>query len=255
MKIHLTQILLFTSLVVICFACKPSENQAIANSKSKGEVILNKKNADMELIYYFDALCGWCYGFSPVVAEIEQVYGDRLDIKVVSGGLFLGNRAGNVNDVAPHIKSGAYKSVEQRTGVKFGKAFIDDIFGEAKTSLNSLPPTIALNIIREKFPDQEVKFAGMLLKAVYYDGLDPIDHDGLAEYAAKIGFDKEVFLVKMQDEKYTKAAYAEFDLFNQSQFAAMPSLVLRKDGQEQLISHGYASYENVKEKLDLLLTD
>lgn len=226
-------------------------DKGILNDKS--EVKKYYKKRDTKLIYYFDVLCGWCYGFSPVMSQVKEKYGDKLNIEVVSGGLFLDNRAGLINEVAPHIKAGAFKSVEQRTNVKFGKAFLEDVFGEGNMTLNSLPPTIALGIVREKFPERELEFASLLLKAVYLDGIDPIDIDGLSEYADAIGFNREEFLKKMKDDKYRAMAETEIELFRSSMYAAMPALVLVKDGQEHLISHGYTSFGNIKSKLDPMI--
>ncbi|MEI9933445.1 MAG: thioredoxin domain-containing protein [Ferruginibacter sp.] len=42
------------------------------------------------LIYCYDAYCGWCYGFSPVIKKIAQQYQKELDIEVLSGGMLIG---------------------------------------------------------------------------------------------------------------------------------------------------------------------
>ncbi|HVE60446.1 MAG TPA: hypothetical protein VNA26_01410, partial [Chitinophagaceae bacterium] len=41
-------------------------------------------------VYYcYDALCGWCYGFSPVMKKIEQEYKDQVSFDVLSGGMIM----------------------------------------------------------------------------------------------------------------------------------------------------------------------
>lgn len=210
----------------------------------------NKDKPRAKLIYYYDALCGWCYGFSPVISKLKKNYGDKLDFDVVSGGLFLNNRAGYVNDVAPHIKSGAYKSVEGLTGVKFGKPFLDDVFGAGKMTLNSLPPTMALCIVKEAFPEKELEFAETLLHAVYFDGIDPIDIEAYVVYVEKLGINKKEFLTKMGDLKYKELAEAEFKKFRNSEYSGMPSLVLEVKGQQVPLARGYTSFENLKPMLD-----
>ena len=108
------------------FSCNTETGVCLPNEQASSEekIVLNSGvKAEVKLIYYFDALCGWCYGFSPVVSKLQETYKNKIDFEVISGGLFLGNRVGTVNDVAPYIKAGAYKSVESRTGVKFGKSF------------------------------------------------------------------------------------------------------------------------------------
>lgn len=234
--------------LITIFNCKVPSQKNNSNNE-----IMSESKSKLKLVYYYDPLCGWCYGFSSVVSKVEEKYGNQLDIEVVSGGLFLESRAGAINEVAPHIKAGAYKSVESRTGVKFGEAFLADVFGEGKITLNSLPPTIALCIVKEKHPEQELKFAELLLKAVYFDGLDPTNIEGLATYALKVGFDKEEFKTKMNDSKYRDAAEKEFEIFRNSPHSGMPALVLSKDGEEHSISYGYVNFEELDTKLESFL--
>jgi len=264
------QNLIFRGLIVVIFFTISSiKSQHMKNEENSnfycdvtgicgsGEVVnqqqLNQTNTTIpkvKLIYYYDALCGWCYGFSPVMSKLKKYYGDKLDFDVVSGGLFLNERAGFVNDVAPHIKSGAYKSVEGLTGVKFGKPFLDDVFGAGKMTLNSLPPTIALCIVREAFPEKELEFAETLLHAVYFDGIDPIDIEAYVTYVEKLGFERNEFLLKMKAPKYKKLAEKEFVKYIDSQYSGMPSLVLEIDGKELPLTRGYTNFENLKSQLD-----
>ncbi len=40
------------------------------------------------VVYYcYDAYCGWCYGFSPVIKKIASAYKDKLSFEVLSGGM------------------------------------------------------------------------------------------------------------------------------------------------------------------------
>ena len=216
----------------------------------------NAMNKDMntapkpQLVYYYDPLCGWCYGFSEVMSQLHEGYVDKVDFEVISGGLYLGDRVGKVNEIAPYIKEGAYKNVEAATGVKFGQPFLDDIMKEEKIVLNSLPPSIALCIVKEKYPERGLEFAELLLKSVYLDGLNPIETENLAMTAAKMGFDKEEFMTKMADAKYKTMAEKDFEAFNQSGFGGMPALVIEKEGKQILLSNGYTSLDKLKLSLE-----
>ncbi len=218
------------------------------NSLYQNKAIKSKSDSlgKIKLTYYYDALCGWCYGFSPVMSKLQDEFGHKLNIEVISGGLFLGNRAGLVNEVAPHIKAGAYKSVEDKTGVKFGESFLIDVFGEGKMILSSLPPSIALCIVREKYPEKQLEFAEMLLRAVYFDGINPTIIDDYKNYVTKIGFDLEEFNTKMKDDKYKKMAEEEFSVFRSSQFSGMPALVLEKENQQILLTKGYTNFDELR---------
>lgn len=59
----------------------------------------------MKLIYVYDALCGWCYGFSPIIKQFYKKHKNHFDsIQVVSGGMIRGERIGAIGEVAPYIK-------------------------------------------------------------------------------------------------------------------------------------------------------
>ncbi|MFW5658939.1 MAG: hypothetical protein ACOCZ8_03040, partial [Bacteroidota bacterium] len=74
---------LFSSLMLIAAVILAS--MAMANSPVTDPVQPEKKPT-MKVIYVYDALCGWCYGFSPNIQQLHDEFGDRVDFEVVSGG-------------------------------------------------------------------------------------------------------------------------------------------------------------------------
>jgi len=230
----------------ICSSSKDTNNE----TSSK---INNTSTSKLKVIYYHDALCGWCYGFGPDLMRFQEEFKDKIEIEVISGGLFLGDRVGTIEEVAPYIKAGAYKSVESTTGVKFGDAFLKDVFGEGRIILNSLPPAIALCIVKEQFPEKGLTFAEMLLNAVYNDGLNPVIVAEYQTYVTQIGLDFDVFSAKMKEDKYKEMAENEFQSFKKSTFSGMPTLVLEKDDQQVLLSSGYLGSNELKQKVAELI--
>ena len=63
-----------------------------------------------KILYFYDALCGWCFGFSTVIERLKSEFGHEFDFEIVSGGLSLGKKSGPIGEVSPYIKGGAYKS-------------------------------------------------------------------------------------------------------------------------------------------------
>jgi putative protein-disulfide isomerase len=202
------------------------------------------------ITYLYDALCGWCYGFSPVIKQLHKDYQDDLNFSVISGGLFVGERIGPINKVASYIRAGAYKSVVERTGVKFGEGFLKHLKTEEDTlTLDSLYPAIALCIVKEQFPEKAVDFAHSLQGAVYDDGIDTIDLSAYTKYAVEIGCDAADFDTKMKSEKYLLKAKIEFDFFQRLKVSGFPALILTIGEKSILISSGYTDYDVLKERL------
>src|SRR5690606_41305800 len=59
----------------------------------------------VKIIYVYDAICGWCFGFSPTMAKIKENYKTEIEFDVVSCGIKLGNGVGIIDVVAPDIKT------------------------------------------------------------------------------------------------------------------------------------------------------
>ncbi|HET8830003.1 MAG TPA: DsbA family protein, partial [Pelobium sp.] len=81
-------------------------------------------NNKLEIIYVYDALCGWCYGFSDVMTKLYHEYKNDFDFEVISGGMILGDREGPISGTAELIKTHLPR-VEETTGVVFGQGFWD----------------------------------------------------------------------------------------------------------------------------------
>jgi len=204
-----------------------------------------------KIIYIYDALCGWCYGFSPVIKQLYTDYQSELDFEVISGGLFVGERIGPINQVAPYIREGAYKSVEATTGVKFGEGFLSQLFSEEDAmTMDSLYPAIALCIVKEQFPDKAVAFAHLLQSAVYDDGIDPIDVAFYTKYAVEMGCEAADFNIKMKSEEYTLKAKSEFAYFQELPVNGFPALILSTEKGAVLLSSGYTAYEDLTKRLN-----
>jgi putative protein-disulfide isomerase len=208
---------------------------------------------ELKITYYYDALCGWCYGFSPTFNKIYAEYQAEINFDVVSGGLFLGERVGPINKIVPYVKAGAYKTVESVTGVKFGQDFVKKALGEGKMTLNSLYPAIALCIIKADYPAHTVAFASLLHQAFYVDGMDSEYIEGYAAYAAKLGIESAEFNEKMKDSLYEEKAIAEFNHISKEGITGYPILTVEMGEEKAMLSNGYASYGSLKEKIDTVL--
>ena len=52
------------------------------------------------VLYVFDPLCGWCYGFSPVMVKLNDNYKENVKFVVISGGMVVGDRIGPLGEKA-----------------------------------------------------------------------------------------------------------------------------------------------------------
>ena len=207
------------------------------------------------ITYFYDAICGWCYGFSPVMARLYEDFKEEINFEIVSGGLALGKKAGPIDQMAPYIKAGAYKDVEKMSGVKFGDAFVNGTLQKGEMVLNSEPPAIALSIVKEHRPEQAIPFGGLLHKAVYFDGMEPEDIAGYGKYAAETGLDEQEFTRMMGEARYLEKAREDFQQSAVAGVGGFPTLMLSYGGKSYIISRGYAAYEALAPALRKFLAE
>ncbi|WP_299464123.1 DsbA family protein [uncultured Microscilla sp.] len=208
-----------------------------------------------QVMYIFDPLCGWCYGFSPVIKQLKDAYSQEFDFRAYLGGMVLGDRAGTINEKFTFLKEGAIERVEQATGVNFGDAFKTEMLDKGDYVINSEPPSIALTILREPNPNQHIEIAHDVQNALYQNGQNLNDLATFLPLADKYGVARDEFTQKFTDEAYRKQTYAEFQMVHQLGIKGYPSVVVIVGEQGYLIGRGYQPYEQISETLKKIKED
>ena len=204
------------------------------------------------LIYCYDAYCGWCYGFSPVIKKIADEYKDLFEFEVLSGGMMIDESKMPIEKIGPYIQ-GAYKRVEELTGIKFGEDFLWHINNPDKSDwiMNSEKPAIALCIFKELYPEQQIEFAADLQFALNYNGRDLDDDEAYRHLLEKYTIDADSFYSKLKSEAYKEKAYYEFALCKQLQVTGYPAVLLQlNETKFYLLARGYTCYDELKERIE-----
>jgi putative protein-disulfide isomerase len=211
----------------------------------------------LTLFYCYDAYCGWCYGFSPVIKKIAEEYKHNFQFEVLSGGMILPAEPQPISTMATYIQT-AYKIVEERTGIKFGEDFLWHILNPDKSDwfLNSEKPAIALCVFKDYYPSLQVQFAGDLQYALNYEGRDLCDDEAYRHLLEKYHINDQEFYTKLHSEKYKEKAYYEFALVKQLQVTGFPAVLLQvNESKFYLLAKGFTDYETLKTRINNLLTE
>jgi putative protein-disulfide isomerase len=204
-------------------------------------------------IYYcYDAYCGWCYGFSPIITRLFGEYRSTIAFEVLSGGMILPAEPQPIGVMAGYIQK-AYKTVEDRTGIRFGEDWLWHIFhpDESDWYPSSEKPAIAMCVFREYHPDLCVPFSAELQYALHYEGRDLTDDEAYRHLLAKYGIPETEFYQKLRDPVYRAKAYEEFALVQQLGVTGFPTVFLQvSDTKFYLLSRGYNDYSTMKKSLE-----
>ncbi len=207
------------------------------------------------LIYCYDAYCGWCYGFSPVIKKIATTYKDVFEVEVLSGGMMIGDQVMPIDKIGPFIQN-AYKRVEELTGLKFGEDFLWHSANPDKSDwvLNSEKPAIALCILKDHDTNRQLEFASDLQYALNFEGRDLDDDEAYRHLLEKYHINTEDFYRKLHSEEYKEKAHYEFTLCKQLQVDGFPQVVLQTDETKfYLLSKGFTDYETLNNRIQSIL--
>ncbi len=209
------------------------------------------------LYYCYDAYCGWCYGFSPVIKKIHALYSDRIGFEVLSGGMILPDQPRHIGVMAGYIAD-AYKSVEEMTGIRFGQDYLWHIFNPDLSDWypNSEKPAIALCIFKELYPDQQVEFAADLQYALHFEGRDLCDNEAYRHLLEKYSIDPVEFYEKLSSEEYKEKAYYEFQLCKQLQVTGYPCVLMQvSETKFFMVARGYTEEAGFIQRIEAVLAD
>jgi putative protein-disulfide isomerase len=209
-------------------------------------------------IYYcYDAYCGWCYGFSPVIKKIFIEYHESIAFEALSGGMIPAEKPQPIAYMASYIKD-AYKKVESLTGVTFGQDYLWHIENPDLSDWfpHSEKAAIALCVFKDYYPDESILFAADLQFSLYGEGRDLTDDEAYRHLLEKYEIPVDEFYEKLKSDSYKEKAYYEFNLCKQLQVSGFPAVLMQvAETKFYLVARGYTDYDQVKERIENILKE
>jgi putative protein-disulfide isomerase len=189
----------------------------------------------MQLLYFADPLCSWCYGFGP---ELSRFLGRHPDARVdlVMGGL----RAGNADPMSPAFKEmlqGHWRHVAQASGLPFSAAILE----REDFIYDTEPPCRAVATARGIDPAKAFGFFNAVQAGFYRDGRDVTRALILTDVAAESGYDRAEFLAALESVEMREAARQDFATAQSMGVSGFPTLALARGSQLYLVTSGYVT--------------
>lgn len=138
----------------------------------------------VKLTYVFDAYCGWCYGFGPAVRDFAAANAGRIDLDVVSGGLFTGGRVAPIGTM-PYV-AGANARIAELTGVEFGPDY-HELVADGRFQMDSTAAATGFAALRAAAPERALESAEAMQRAFYLDGLSLSETSTYRRIAEQLG--------------------------------------------------------------------
>ncbi|HRH36270.1 MAG TPA: DsbA family protein [Catalimonadaceae bacterium] len=211
------------------------------------------KSTKPTIICVFDPLCGWCFGFGPVLIRLQETYKDELEFDVISGGMITGNRVGPLSNMSSFIKQ-AYQQVENHTGIRFGQKYIDETLEKGTATNSSLEPASMLTLFKRYQREKAVEFSHEIQKLLFIEGIDPVDMKAYIPLFEKYGFKREEIEPQLTLKDLQQETILEFQRAQNWNITGFPTCVLQApDGKAYGLNRGYESFESLSLKIDKML--
>jgi putative protein-disulfide isomerase len=206
---------------------------------------------DRQILYFADPMCSWCWGFSPVIKTLFDIYGDRIRITMNMGGLRAGNTAPTSAAMREEILN-HWQHVTQMTGQAFSfKGALPDGF-----VYDTEPACRAVVTVRELNEPDAFSYFSALQEAFYVRQLDVTRPDILADLAIDYGVARERFQGTFESDSLKVKTAAEFQFARHLGIGGFPSVVLKDAHGFQMLTSGYQPFERLQAHLERwLMTD
>jgi putative protein-disulfide isomerase len=197
----------------------------------------------VNLRYFADPLCSWCYGFGPELAKLTAAQ-PQLKLSLVMGGL----RPFNKERMSPAFRAMLrehWQHVSTASGLPFSQAILDrDDF-----VYDTEPACRAVVTARQLFPAQAPAMLRSIQSAFYRDGRDATQSAVLADIAAENGYDRATFLASMESDAMRSATRADFAATQSLGVSGFPTVAASRGEELYLVTSGYVTHDVLEYRL------
>jgi putative protein-disulfide isomerase len=197
----------------------------------------------LNLRYFADPLCSWCYGFGPELAKLMAARPD-LKVAMVMGGL----RPFNREPMSPAFRD-MLREHWHHVSTASGLPFSREILERDDFAYDTEPACRAVVTARQLFPAQALPMLESIQAALYRDGRDATQAAELADIAAENGYDRATFLASMESDGMRAATRADFAATQSLGVSGFPTVAASRGEELYLVTSGYVTHDVLESRL------
>lgn len=194
------------------------------------------------LIYVYDPMCSWCWGYRETWLKLQAALGDKLAIEYRVGGLAPDSDEPMPIDMQQFLQQ-TWLRIEQQLGTPFNHEF----WHTAKPRRSTYPACRAVIVARQHEKEQEMLYA--IQKAYYLNAQNPSDISTLVLLAEQIGLEKSTFIKEIESENIYSLLMAEINQARSLPIQGFPSLVIENKGNYHAIPVNYLDWESTYQQI------
>jgi putative protein-disulfide isomerase len=201
----------------------------------------------VKIHYFFDPLCGWCFGATALVDVIKDM--PQVELILHPGGMLARQQMSDAFRAKVKIYDPEIASL---TGQAFGQAYSDRVQSNAPIVLDSFVTAQAV-MVMEQLNGSGVDMLKAIQSGHYQQGLDVSNKDILTALAKELGIKGELYqsAIKNVGNKIDEQITTSRQLMGQWGVQGFPTLIAATENGIKLLPHTsfYNSVDQWKMKL------
>lgn len=191
--------------------------------------------SDTQLIYVYDPMCSWCWGYKNTWQRLQEKLVDVVDIDYRVGGLAPDSNEPMALSMQQFLQQTWHRIAEQ-TGAQFNF----DFWQQCQPKRSTYAACRAILVARSYNKEHEMLEA--IQHGYYLNAQNPSELNTLAEFATLLAIPKDEFMRLIQSDEIEQQLQNELNFVRQLPIQGFPSLVLKV--QQQYFSIAI-DYQNV----------
>lgn len=229
----------------------PSRGAVLTYMAPRQELYLAKlEQAQAQVVYVFDAYCGWSYGFGPTVRTFYEQNRNRVPFSAISGGLFLGERRLPLSTFG-YIEA-ANARIRQLTGAPFGDPY-HSLLRDGSLVLDSAAAAAGFAALREQAKDRAVELTTAVQRAFFERGRSLSDVETYVDVAREHGLNADRVAEYLGSPAGRAAAMQDFSLARALGANAFPALLVMTEHTVTKLGGVGTSPQVLTQQLDRVL--
>ncbi|WP_191601673.1 DsbA family protein [Marinomonas algicola] len=178
------------------------------------------------LIYCYDPMCSWCWGFKPTWTALQKALQPMIESKEILIDYMLGGLAVDSNEPMPMPMQTMLHGTWERISDQLGTEFNFNFWTECQPRRSTYPACRACFVARDQNLEAEMVLA--IQEAYYLKAKNPSDVDTLSDCAEHIGLNPIEFQKAMQHTKDQGLLEKEISSARSLGLNSFPSLAVLK---------------------------
>ena len=201
------------------------------------------------LYYVHDPMCSWCWGFKPVLEQLQKKLQDKLQLTYILGGLAIDSESEMTQQMQSDIKSNWQRIQKTIPGTEFNYDFWDKNTPRRST----YPACRAVIAAGLEGDNNDLKMIDAIQQAYYLNAQNPSNYTVLYELARKLALDESQFKLNIHSENTQNELIKQIKFSRSIGADSFPSLFLSINKEYFPVVVDYNNTDIILEHLQVYL--